>query len=70
MKYGISIYIMLILQFLVPKAAMAQGGTDPAIAKQLKHIRQLSNRKSSMPALRLTDSILQQVKLHRDTKLL
>lgn len=67
MKYGISIYIMLILQFLAPKAAMAQECTDPAIAKQLKHIRQLSNRKELNAGLRLTDSILQQAKLHRDT---
>ena len=58
---------MLILQFLAPKAAMAQECTDPAIAKQLKHIRQLSNRKELNAGLRLTDSILQQAKLHRDT---
>ena len=46
---------------------MAQECTDPAIAKQLKHIRQLSNRKELNAGLRLTDSILQQAKLHRDT---
>ena len=67
MKYGISIYIMLILQFLAPRAAMAQVCTDPAIAKQLSHIRQLSNRKELIAGLRLTDSLLQQAKLHSDT---
>jgi two-component sensor histidine kinase len=53
--------------FIASNAAMAQVCTDPTFAKQLKYIRQLSNRKELNAGLHLTDSLLQQAKHQSDT---
>ncbi|MBK7223373.1 MAG: sensor histidine kinase [Saprospiraceae bacterium] len=62
-----SLYTILIMLFIASQAAMAQVCTDPAFAKQLKYIRQLSNRKELNAGLHLTDSLLRQAKHQSDT---